>query len=108
MQLNGITAVAISLGCIISTVMYFIKKFDAIMLKEELGRLRILYQQALDEAAINKEQVERLNTKLQEAAKKPSNDVLKILSDIKNGGALLHVEQIDKNDIYYHNGGQYR
>ena len=91
MQLNGITAVAISLGCIISTVMYFIKKYEVLTLKDE---------------------IEDLNTKLIEAAKRPnpapSNDVLKILSDIKNGGALLHIEQIDKNDIYYHNGGQYR
>lgn len=48
--------------------------------------------------------------KLSDAQKKikASTDVLEVLQDLKNGGTILHVERIDKNDVYFHNGGQYR
>lgn len=43
-----------------------------------------------------------------EKKNKLSNDVLAILSDLKEGGAILHVERLDKNDVYFHQGGLYR
>ena len=43
-----------------------------------------------------------------QARTKHSGDVLAVLNDMRNGGAMIHVERIDKNDIFYHSGGQYR
>lgn len=54
---------------------------------------------------VDKLEAERINLSKQS---KMSNDVLAVLHDMKNGGVMLHVERIDKNDIFFHNGGQYR
>ena len=43
-----------------------------------------------------------------EKKNKLSNDVLAILSDLKEGGAILHIERLDKNDVYFHQRGSYR
>jgi len=43
-----------------------------------------------------------------EKKNKMSDDVLEILNDLKKGGALLEVTRVDKNDIFFHNGGLYR
>ncbi len=39
---------------------------------------------------------------------KLSNDVLAVLSDLKSGGTILHVERLDKSDVYFHQGSNYR
>lgn len=39
---------------------------------------------------------------------KLSSDVLAVLADMKAGGAVIEVTRIDKNDIYVHQGSQYR
>ena len=39
---------------------------------------------------------------------KLSNDVLAVLNDMKQGGAVLEVTRIDRSDIFFHNGGAYR
>lgn len=39
---------------------------------------------------------------------KLSSDVLEVLNDLKTGGTILHVERIDRNDVFFHQGGQYR
>ncbi len=39
---------------------------------------------------------------------KLSDDVLAVLHDMKQGGVVLEVTRIDRNDIFFHNGGAYR
>ncbi len=39
---------------------------------------------------------------------KLSEDVLAVLADMKAGGAVLEVTRVDRNDIFFHNGSQYR
>ncbi len=39
---------------------------------------------------------------------KLSGDVLAVLADMKAGGAVLEVTRVDRNDIFFHNGGAYR
>jgi regulator of replication initiation timing len=39
---------------------------------------------------------------------KLSNDVLAVLNDMKQGGAVFEVTRIDRSDIFFHNGSQYR
>jgi hypothetical protein len=39
---------------------------------------------------------------------KLSNDVLAVLNDMKQGGAVIEVTRIDRSDIFFHNGGVYR
>ncbi len=52
----------------------------------------------------------RLTSENNELKKKQkvSGDVLDVLSDLKRGGAVLRVERINQDDIFYHNGSQYR
>lgn len=54
--------------------------------------------------------IQTLKEKIIEAEKKSkmSDDVLEILNDLKKGGALLEVTRVDRNDIFFHNGGLYR
>jgi len=39
---------------------------------------------------------------------KMSNDVLAVLNEVNGEGAILHVQRINKDDIFIHNGSQYR
>jgi hypothetical protein len=39
---------------------------------------------------------------------KLSGDVLAVLNDMKQGGAVFEVTRIDRNDIFLHNGSQFR
>jgi hypothetical protein len=57
-----------------------------------------------------KEQCQHVLNKNMELEKKSkmSDDVLEILNDLKKGGALLEVTRVDRNDIFFHNGGLYR
>ncbi len=57
-----------------------------------------------------KDTVYKLSSDLIDAKKtaKMSNDVLEVLNDLKTGGTILHVERIDRNDVFFHQGGQYR
>lgn len=67
---------------------------------------------------VNKEvQIDRLNennVKLQseindlKKKSKVSSDVIEVLADLKRGGAILRVERMNQDDIFYHNGSQYR
>ena len=43
-----------------------------------------------------------------EKKSKLSNDVLAVLNDMKQGGAVFEVTRIDRSDIFFHNGSQYR
>ena len=51
-----------------------------------------------------------LKAKILEAEKKAklSNDVLEMLHDMKEKGAIFEVTRIDRNDIFFHNGSVYR
>jgi hypothetical protein len=57
-----------------------------------------------------KEQNQKHLNKIMELEKKIklSSDVVAVLNDIQQGGALLHVERVDRNDVFFHQGGQYR
>jgi hypothetical protein len=47
------------------------------------------------------------NSKLKKALDKPkSQEFINFLSDFNNGGAILAIEPINKNDIYFHNSGK--
>jgi len=56
------------------------------------------------------DQIKSLDVIIKETEKKNkmSDDVLEILNDIKKGGTLLEVTRVDRNDIFFHNGGLYR
>ena len=62
--------------------------------------------------AFEKEKIEnqRNLNKVYDLEKKTklSNDVLAVLSDLKSGGTILHIERLDKNDVYFHQGSNYR
>ncbi len=57
-----------------------------------------------------KEKNELLAKQLHESDRKAklSGDVLAVLADMKQGGAVLEVTRVDRNDIFFHNGGAYR
>lgn len=57
-----------------------------------------------------KEKNALLTKQLYESDKKAklSGDVLAVLNDMKQGGAVFEVTRIDRNDIFFHNGSQYR
>lgn len=57
-----------------------------------------------------KEYIVRLQSENNDLKKKQkvSSDVLEVLSDLKRGGTVLRVERINQDDIFYHNGSQYR
>lgn len=57
-----------------------------------------------------KEKNALLSKQIHESDKKAklSGDVLAVLADMKAGGAVLEVTRVDRNDIFFHNGGAYR
>lgn len=57
-----------------------------------------------------KEYIVRLQSENNDLKKKSkvSSDVIEVLADLKRGGAVLRVERINQDDIFYHNGSQYR
>jgi hypothetical protein len=57
-----------------------------------------------------KEYIVKLQSEINDLKKrsKVSGDVIEVLADLKRGGAVLRVERINQDDIFYHNGGQYR
>ncbi len=67
----------------------------------------IYFEELLD---IAKEKNALLSKQLHESDRKAklSGDVLAVLADMKAGGAVLEVTRVDRNDIFFHNGSQYR
>jgi hypothetical protein len=57
-----------------------------------------------------KEYIVKLQSEVNDLKKrsKVSGDVIEVLADLKRGGAVLRVERMNQDDIFYHNGGQYR
>jgi len=56
-----------------------------------------------DLLSVNREEIESLKNKA-----KMSKDVLAVLNEVNSEGAILHVQRINKDDIFIHNGSQYR
>lgn len=85
---------------------YWLTKYNRDLLVEQ-EKLRDFYAGC---AEIKEKMIVEANKKVLELEKKAkiSTDVIEVLHDMKNGGVMLHVERIDKNDIFFHNGGQYR
>jgi hypothetical protein len=73
----------------------------------DLLRLNKKYSEGWDESeemnCILKDRITELEKKT-----KLSDDVLAVLNDMKKGGAVLEVTRVDRNDIFFHNGSQYR
>lgn len=57
-----------------------------------------------------KEQVQHVLNKNMELDKKAkmSDDVIAVMNDLKQGGTILEITRLDRNDIFFHNGGLYR
>jgi hypothetical protein len=81
---------------------YFITKMNRELLVEKnaMANLADEYQT----------QIQSLKKSLIDDQKKSkmSNDVLEILHDMKDKGAIFEVTRIDRNDIFFHNGSVYR
>lgn len=58
----------------------------------------------------SKEYIVKLQSEINDLKKKSkvSSDVIEVLADLKRGGAVLRVERMNQDDIFYHNGSQYR
>jgi hypothetical protein len=74
----------------------------------ELKDIEIARQDEMLDLA--KEKNVLLTKQLYESDKKAklSGDVLAVLNDMKQGGAVFEVTRIDRSDIFFHNGSQYR
>ncbi len=109
-MMTGIEA-AIVVGCILSTtIMYFAKKFQYTTLKEDYDNAQIELARKEELLDIAQEKNALLSKQLHESDRKAklSGDVLAVLADMKAGGAVLEVTRVDRNDIFFHNGGAYR
>jgi hypothetical protein len=74
---------------------------------------RDLEKEANAQNALKRVEIERnkqLKEKILEADKKAkmSDDVLAVMNDLKQGGTILEITRLDRNDIFFHNGGLYR
>ena len=83
------TTIAAALG-------YFYQKSKIVTIELELNH--------------SKEYIVKLQSEINDLKKKSkvSSDVIEVLADLKRGGAVLRVERMNQDDIFYHNGSQYR
>ena len=77
--------------------------FAIILLANKIDILKKTMVQLQELLDLKCEQIKEIEKK-----NKMSDDVLEILNDIKKGGTLLEVTRVDRNDIFFHNGGLYR
>lgn len=87
------------IGSVLSTCGYCYLKIKNSFLKDQKNNL-----EAENESLKQKEKI--LLDEIAEVKKKIrlSNNVLGVLNDLNNGGALLEVSRIDRNDVFFHNG----
>ena len=107
MSTTEIILLIVSLGMSLTTFILTLWYRDLSRKAELKDDLIARLEEMLDLA---KEKNVLLTKQVLEADKKAklSGDVLAVLNEIKQGGAVLEVTRIDKNDIFFHNGSQYR
>jgi len=97
----------VEIGMLVSLVIatigiWFITKYNRDLLVQNKA-----YSEGWDESeemnCILKDRITELEKK-----NKLSDDVLAVLNDMKGRGAILEVTRVDRNDIFFHNGSQYR
>jgi len=73
-------------------------------------KLTIEHDRLVEKLDESEEKNDILEKRIKEIDKKfkLSNDVLAVLNDMKQGGAVFEVTRIDRSDIFFHNGSQYR
>ncbi len=98
-----IVSIAMSLTPFISTLL-----FRDLHRKSQFKDALIARQEEIIDVA--KEKNALLSKQLHESDRKAklSGDVLAVLADMKAGGAVLEITRVDRNDIFFHNGSQYR
>jgi hypothetical protein len=91
-----ISEVVLAATTIAAAAAYFYQKSKIYNRDSELERLR--------------EYIVKLQSEINDLKKKTkvSSDVIEVLADLKRGGAVLRVERMNQDDIFYHNGSQYR
>ena len=81
------------------------RKFDDKVI--QMDDMQIHFNQLNESLDIARNLNRDLNKELEKKSKL-SGDVLAVLADMKAGGAVLEVTRVDRNDIFFHNGGAYR
>lgn len=99
-----------------TAAIYWLTKYnrDLMVEKRNISDRKNLLEKSFDETLTDwqlaKNENQKHLNKIMELEKKVklSSDVVAVLNDIQQGGALLHVERVDRNDVFFHQGGQYR
>ncbi len=82
-----------------------LRKFDDKVI--QLDDMQLHIHQLTESLDIARNLNRDLNREIEKKSKL-SGDVLAVLADMKAGGAVLEVTRVDRNDIFFHNGSQYR
>ena len=97
LEIGLIITVVFLLGCMYLLVSTNMNQEKMIALKDDSLQNEINYNK-------------QLKAKILDAEKKAkcSNDVIEMLHDMKEKGAIFEITRIDRNDIFFHNGSVYR
>jgi len=68
---------------------------------------KIDFKKTIHKLEKSNSEIDKLRKALEKELNKPkSQEFINFLSDFNNGGAILSIEPINKNDIYFHNSGK--
>ena len=97
-----ISTSSIVLGCLV-ILLLFLHIFFVIGSNKEYKKLQSQILSYQDKILHLKQE----NVRLKKEANKPkSQEFINFLNDFKKGGGILHIEPINKDDIYFHQSGK--
>jgi hypothetical protein len=100
--MTGIDIALTAYAVFTSVAIYFVVRYN-----RDLSVDNVHLQGIID---LKCDQAKSLEIIIKETEKKAkmSDDVLAVMNDLKQGGTILEITRLDRNDIFFHNGGLYR